>query len=238
MVLAHETFVDAGAAVCTAALELDAYTAVMLQNERGPSVLVVDNAPGITDEMRLWGVSEEAWHLDPVRIELRRRLAVLGPEGFDVATFVSLARERGFSGELRPAVAVPLVTPSAWFGTVVFGAQHALSIEHEQRLLLLATQLCVWCTNRGISTLPDVRPLAQRQQQVALLAAAGRTNPEIADELGISINTVKLRLKQAFERLGVYNRTALGAMLRRLAPLDGIPPGITRRDGITITRRP
>jgi DNA-binding CsgD family transcriptional regulator len=211
---------------------------VMLQLERGPTVLGVENVPELTDEMRLWTVSEEAWHLNPVQIELRRRLAVLGPDGFDIGTFLSLAQDLGFSGELRPAIAVPLVTPSVWFGTVVFGAQHALSIDQEQRLLLLATQLCVWCTNRGISTVPDVRPLAQRQQQVAALAADGRTNPEIADELGISVNTVKLRLKQAFERLGVDNRTALGAMLRRLAPLDGVPPGITRCDGYTITRRP
>jgi DNA-binding CsgD family transcriptional regulator len=237
-VLTHDTFVDAAAGVCAAALEVGARTGVMLRDERGPTALAVDNAPEITDDMRLWSVTDECWRLDPVQRELRRRVAVLGPQAFDVAAFVSLAQERGFTGELRPAVAVPLVTPSAWFGTVVFGTQQPLTIEHEQRLVLLATQLCVWCTNRGISTLPDVRPLAQRQLQVAALAAAGRTNPEIAHELGISINTVKLRLKQTFERLRVDNRTALGAMLRRLAPLDGVPPGITRRDGYTITRRP
>ena len=79
----------------------------------------------------------------------------------------------------------------------------------------------MWCCARGIATIPEVRPLAPRQHEVATLAAGGRTNPEIADELGISINTVKLRLKQAFERLGVDNRTELANVLRRLAPLDG-----------------
>jgi DNA-binding NarL/FixJ family response regulator len=84
--------------------------------------------------------------------------------------------------------------------------------------------------------LPEARPLACRQHEIATLAASGRTNPEIADALGISINTVKLRLKQAFERLGVESRTELVTMFQRLAPLEGIPPGISRRGSVTITR--
>ena len=34
----------------------------------------------------------------------------------------------------------------------------------------------------------------------------------------------------------VGSRTELANLLRRLAPLEGIPPGITRREHVTITR--
>jgi DNA-binding NarL/FixJ family response regulator len=37
---------------------------------------------------------------------------------------------------------------------------------------------------------------------------------EIAEALAISINTVKARLKESFERLGVDNRTELANVLR------------------------
>jgi DNA-binding CsgD family transcriptional regulator len=233
-----ETFLDAATRLCAATLELGVHGAVMLHYERGPVGLVIDNAPFVTDEMRAWTVTDEAWHLNPVTSALRRKLAVLGPEVIDCEAFFGLAYERGYAGPVRAPFAAPLISPAGWFGTVVCTSDAAPSVEVEHRLALCATQLSVWCTNHGIATLPDLRPLAHRQHQVATLAAKGHTNPEIADLLGISVNTVKLRLKQAYERLRVDSRTGLGAILRRLAPLDGVPPGISRRDGYTITRRP
>jgi DNA-binding NarL/FixJ family response regulator len=74
------------------------------------------------------------------------------------------------------------------------------------------------------------------QVGVAELAARGHTNAEIAGEIGISVNTVKARLKQVFERLDVANRTELVHVLRRMAPLRGVKPGITRLGSVTITR--
>jgi DNA-binding CsgD family transcriptional regulator len=147
-----------------------------------------------------------------------------------------MARDHGYHGIDRQPFAIPLLGSDGWFGTIVYMLPTAPSAALERQLTVLAAELAVWCTARGISTLPEVRPLAPRQHEVAALAANGRTNLEIADALGISINTVKLRLKQAFERLGVESRTELVRMLQRLAPLDGVPPGITHRDEVTITR--
>jgi DNA-binding CsgD family transcriptional regulator len=236
MTIDAETFVDAATRVCGAAADLGTGAAVTLHRANGPTMLVVDNFASATDELRRWSLTEEAWRVNPMLIELRRQLAILGPEVFDLPTFNALARDKGFAGLDQQPLGVPLLGAGGWFGCVTYSARVAPSAATERELLVLATELSVWCAARGISTLPDARPLAPRQREVAALAADGRTNPEIADALGISINTVKLRLKQAFDRLGVDNRTELANVLRRLAPLDGVAPGITRRETVTITR--
>ena len=237
MTITANTFVDAATQVCFAALEHDTPTGVLLHRASGPTGLAVDNYPGATDELRRFAVSADAWKVNPVMIELRRQLAILGPGFTNVRRFNATAREHGYQGAVdRPPFAVPLLGHDGWFGTIVYMRVIPPSAAIERQLAVLATELSVWCAARGISSLPEVRPLACRQHEVATLAASGRTNPEIADALGISINTVKLRLKQAFERLGVENRTELANTLRRLAPLDGVPPGISRHDAVTITR--
>jgi DNA-binding CsgD family transcriptional regulator len=209
---------------------------VLLHRASGPTGLAIDNYPDTTDDLRRFAVTEDAWKVNPVMIELRRQLAILGPEFTNVRRFNAIAREHGYHGIDRHPFAVPLLGSDGWFGTIVYMLRTAPSAALERELTARAAEISVWCTARGISTLPEVRALACRQHEVATLAASGRTNPEIAAALGISINTVKLRLKQAFERLGVENRTELANMLRRLAPLDDVPEGITHRDTVTITR--
>jgi LuxR family transcriptional regulator, maltose regulon positive regulatory protein len=48
--------------------------------------------------------------------------------------------------------------------------------------------------------------LSRRQRDVLRLVAAGRSNVEIADELFISVNTVKFHLRSIFRQLGIANR--------------------------------
>ena len=49
-------------------------------------------------------------------------------------------------------------------------------------------------------------PLSPQEQRVLRLLAAGRSNPEIAEQLVISINTIKAHLKNIYRKLGVRNR--------------------------------
>ncbi|HEX9889915.1 MAG TPA: response regulator transcription factor [Nitriliruptorales bacterium] len=49
--------------------------------------------------------------------------------------------------------------------------------------------------------------LPERDIEVLRLAARGRTNQEIADELAVSLRTVQLRMTTLFGRLGVGSRT-------------------------------
>ena len=59
---------------------------------------------------------------------------------------------------------------------------------------------------------------------MARLAAAGRSNREIADELVVSIKTIEYHLRNAFQKLGVTSRRQL-------------PDGCCRGSGLTAPAR-
>jgi DNA-binding CsgD family transcriptional regulator len=119
-----------------------------------------------------------------------------------------------------PPYVAPLVGSSGWFGAVICEGLHVL----DRELGMLATHLSVWCTEHGMGAapkLPAPDSLGPRQHQIAELAARGLRNDEIANELGISVNTVKTRLKEVFEILDVRNRTELVHVLQLLARRAG-----------------
>jgi DNA-binding CsgD family transcriptional regulator len=51
--------------------------------------------------------------------------------------------------------------------------------------------------------------LTQAERETALLAAAGRSNKDIAAQLGISVRTVENHLQHVYEKLGISARTDL-----------------------------
>ena len=60
-----------------------------------------------------------------------------------------------------------------------------------------------------------VTPLSEREYDVFLQIFTQKTNSEIAEELFVSINTVKTHLKNLYNKLGVSNRNeAIGAVLK------------------------
>ncbi|HSN95381.1 MAG TPA: LuxR C-terminal-related transcriptional regulator, partial [Anaerolineaceae bacterium] len=50
-------------------------------------------------------------------------------------------------------------------------------------------------------------PLSERELEILRLVAQGKSNKEIASELFISVNTVKVHLAKIFQRIGVASRT-------------------------------
>ena len=57
-----------------------------------------------------------------------------------------------------------------------------------------------------VSGIPSVHDLTQREVEVLVLMAVGKTNKEIADELFVSANTVKTHASNIFSKLGVSRR--------------------------------
>jgi DNA-binding CsgD family transcriptional regulator len=85
-------------------------------------------------------------------------------------------------------------------------------------------------------TLPQ---LTGRQRQVLTLVARGRSNREIAGELGITEQGVKSHVSRLLSRHGVPNRTALVATTRSLSAsdaavydsMDGVMESVNRAIG-------
>ena len=54
-------------------------------------------------------------------------------------------------------------------------------------------------------------PLTEREDEVLAAVATGRTNAEIAEELHISLSTVKTHLGSLQDKIGARNRVELAA---------------------------
>ncbi|MGP3915185.1 response regulator transcription factor [Nonomuraea sp. 10N515B] len=61
----------------------------------------------------------------------------------------------------------------------------------------------------------EVPGLTPRQREIAVLAAQGLTNREIAERLVVSVRTVANTLYAIYDKTGVNDRTALTALLNR-----------------------
>ncbi|HUR95110.1 MAG TPA: helix-turn-helix transcriptional regulator [Gemmatimonadales bacterium] len=95
----------------------------------------------------------------------------------------------------------------------------------EAAVLLLIDRL-----SQGLPTTQELRitfGLRGREPQVALLAAEGLSNADIADRLRLSSHTVRHYLERVLERLGLHSRKALA--LHLMAGGTERPPSTQRR---------
>lgn len=68
-----------------------------------------------------------------------------------------------------------------------------------------------------------VSPLTPREREIADLAAAGRTNREIAEQLVLSTRTIEAHLRNIYGKLDIRSRVELArAIQRTTAPIS--PP--------------
>ena len=61
----------------------------------------------------------------------------------------------------------------------------------------------------NVAATQPIEPLTKREEQVLLTVARGRSNPEIADELHISLSTVKTHLASLMQKLNARNRVEI-----------------------------
>jgi LuxR family transcriptional regulator, maltose regulon positive regulatory protein len=85
---------------------------------------------------------------------------------------------------------------------------------HYIRLLLAATESYAWKAVQPAKELPE--PLSERELEVLVLIASGKSNPEIARELFIVLSTVKTHVKNIYRKLGARNRAQAVSRAREL----------------------
>ena len=95
------------------------------------------------------------------------------------------------------------------------GSRHAASAR--QRALMLR-QRCGHASTPSLDAIGTRSQLTSAEHETALLAAAGRSNQEIADELHLSVRTVGNRLHRVYDKLAVSGRTELDRVLRLEPP--------------------
>jgi len=69
--------------------------------------------------------------------------------------------------------------------------------------------------------------LTPSERRIAELAATGRQNREIAEELVVTLATVEFHLRNAYRKLGIASRTELGEALGVVAPAHRDPSPAT-----------
>lgn len=82
------------------------------------------------------------------------------------------------------------------------------AIALERRAAILATR-CQGATTPALQAIGVGAQLTDAERDTALLAAAGRSNREIAEELSISVRTVESRLQSIYAKLGISRREHL-----------------------------
>lgn len=109
-----------------------------------------------------------------------------------------------------------LVDLNSTNGTYLNGVKVAMSLLREGDRIQLgpAAELVVAYepSRGGPSQLSQLTP---RQLEVARRVATGRTNREVAAEMGVSERTVTSHLDHIYTRLGITSRTALAHLLAR-----------------------
>lgn len=91
----------------------------------------------------------------------------------------------------------------------------------------MATRLLKGVARRSADADRGEEPLTERELAVLRLVARGASNPEIADALCITVNTVKSHIKSILSKLHLENRTQVAAYAVRA----GLVPSSTDTSG-------
>jgi len=133
--------------------------------------------------------------------EVEHPLAVVVITTFDLDEYVHGALKAGARGFLLKDAGPELLVQA-----IQAAARGDALIAPSVTVRLLAT----FSTPRAGARPPEpIEPLTVREEEVLVTVARGRTNAEIADELYISLSTVKTHLASLMNKLGARNRVEI-----------------------------
>ncbi|SMQ14589.1 regulatory protein, luxR family [Streptomyces sp. Ag82_O1-12] len=131
-----------------------------------------------------------------------------------------------------------LVAAETW--TAVAGT-HTASGAHRKaaRCRAEAERLAAHCraSTPGLTPHAVRDSLTGREMEIALLAASGLGNAQIAEQLALSVRTVGNHLQRVYSKIGIRGRRLLKEALRRQPVLPGEGVNRSRSAGAAIVRR-
>ena len=168
----------------------DGHEAVAVARELRPDVCLFDirmpGIDGVEATRQLAGPGVE----DP--------LAIVVITTFDLDEYVHGALKAGARGFLLKDAGPELLVQAIHAAA---NGDALISPDITRRLLTTLTGL-----ERASPPTQPIEPLTEREEEVLLTVARGRTNAEIADELHITLSTVKTHVGALMNKLGARNR--------------------------------
>ncbi len=145
--------------------------------------------------------------LEPVVAERRRRGLVAGLlwARLDLAAALIGIDARRAANELRQA-------------GIEASAAGAATERRLAELGLRRLGVRTWRRGRASGGAAAVEKLSDRERQIAILVAAGNSNPEIANTLFLSRKTIERHVSNVLARTGARNRTDLARLVSNLTP--------------------
>jgi DNA-binding CsgD family transcriptional regulator len=168
----------------------------------------------LTELARMDDASWAAEHLDLVAV-------VDGPYATTQRAFVraiatgNVHRLDEVSAELLAIGSYPLAAEAASVLASRLAAQHDLRAAGAAQTRVNAALSQCQELATPLLALGGGAPLSNREREIALLAASGRTSREIATELHLSVRTVDNHLSRTYMKLGVSGRQELSHALAR-----------------------
>ena len=169
----------------------DGREAVRVAREQRADVCLMDIRMPVLDGVEATRLLAGPGVADPV--------AVVVITTFDLDEYVHGALQAGASGFLLKDAGPELLGEAVRAAT---RGDSLISPSITRRLL----SSFAGTSSRGRQPVQPVDPLTEREEQVLLTIARGRTNAEIADELHISLSTVKTHIGSLMTKLGARNR--------------------------------
>jgi DNA-binding CsgD family transcriptional regulator len=195
---------------------------------RRPRLIRYENYP-LGWDRRLIGRGHRI--IDPILSIARRRSSPLRWPG-DLNGLRLSAHQRAILTEadrlgIRQGVTIPANVPGEPEGSISFATARTRTIGKERLLIADAVGRLSFDAARrlaGFSPLDNVVPdISDRERECIYWIAHGKTDQDIADILGIKLETVRTYVKKAFRRLGVITRAQLVYEAVRQNLIDFVP---------------
>jgi len=180
------------------------------------------------------GQANDSWDILTSELKGIRSLKTGSPIHVAIEPLIAEAERLGYKTMWRKGVEsawlIPMIGRVGPIGVIALYMgyepnQTSDSTESSPKFEVLASAVALLLQGEGIqsfrieSARPDIHLLSDRQEKIISQISRGASNAEIADDLDLSVSTVKFEITKILEELGAKNRKE--AVKKALQVMDG-----------------